>query len=215
MKVVQPKSSTHYVREFRERMRGAGLVKKDVWIQPDFSEELAAVEKRLRRPPGQEAEHEGSAEREGAASWTLPSLQRALASTPLVQSGNIGVHRLEGNDPSLHLVMREFGDLPLFVAVGGMQIIVQAVMWPVDHVINPAAFNAHVLRTHQLMPLTTVGIEPVCGVPCYIMFGSLDTRSSLANVLFEIETLAENVIASVDVYRSFLSDDAQMPMDVA
>ena len=45
---------------------------------------------------------------------------------------------------------------------------------------------------------------PVGGVPSYAMFGSLDTHSSLANLMFEIETLAENVIHASDAYAPYL-----------
>ncbi|MDQ3288992.1 MAG: YjfI family protein [Pseudomonadota bacterium] len=207
MKVDRPRSSTEYVREFRARMRQAGLVKKDVWIRPEFSAELASVERRLRLESGIACDAGFPLEVGNGACWSLPSIHRAIADSPPVRSGNIEVNLLEGSDPALHLVMREFGDLPVFVAVGGLQIVVQALMWPVEHVMDPAAFNAHVLRTHKLLPLSTMGIEPVGGVPCYIMFGSLDVCASLSNVMFEVETLAENVIACADAYRSFLRDD--------
>ena len=211
------KTSAVYVREFRERMRRAGLVKKDVWIRPEFAEDLAAIEKRFRQVPGDGSLDgtSGPGETRGGhvtPGWTLAALHRALEACPLVQAGSIEVTRVEGVDPALSLVMREYGDLPIFVGVGGLQIVAQALMWPVDHVGDPDTFNAHVLRSHKLVPLTTMGIEPVAGVPCYIMLGSLDTHSSLANILFEVETLAENVIASVDAYRAFLRDDV-LPQD--
>lgn len=208
MKDQRPKSSTEYVREFRARMRQAGLVKKDVWIRPEFAARLASVEQRLRQSSADgHADLEPVADDEGRSCWTLPAMHRAIAQSSFVQSGNIQVRLLEGADPALHLVMREFGDLPIFIAVGGLQIIVQALLWPVEHVTHPAAFNLHVLRTHKLMPLSTVGVEPVGGVPCYVMFGSLDITASLGNVLFEVETLAENVIASADAYRPFLREE--------
>lgn len=207
MKDQRPKSSTEYVREFRARMRQAGLVKKDVWIRPEYSAELASVERRLRQASGEGEPDCGLvADDQSSSCWTLPALHRAIAQSRFVQSGNIEVRLLEGNEPALHLVMREFGDLPIFIAVGGLQVIVQALMWPVDHVTDPAAFNLHVLRTHKLLPLSTVGIEAVGGVPCYVMFGSLDITATLANVMFEVETLAENVIASADAYRPFLRE---------
>lgn len=209
MKDSGAKPSAFYVREFRERMRRAGLVKKDVWIRPEFAAELAQLEKRLRLMPGEAVESAGFPAMPGgdAPAWSLDALQHAIEAAPPVQAGTVELTRLDGADPVLCLVMREYGDLPVFLALGGLQIVVQALMWPVDHVVDPAAFNAHVLRTHKLVPLTTMGIEPVAGVPCYVMFGSLDTHSSLSNILFEIETLAANVIACVDAYRPFLRDD--------
>ena len=42
------KASTLHVRNYRERMREQGLVKKDVWIRPEYAEELASIEKSMR-----------------------------------------------------------------------------------------------------------------------------------------------------------------------
>lgn len=203
MKGLRPKSSTEYVREFRERMRREGFVKKDVWILPEHAQELAAVERRLRVPGG----GDGRAGDGAAAAWTARTLHAALVETHPVQAGYVLLELLEGVEPSLHLVMREHGDLPVFIAVSGEQIVVESLMWPLADVRDAAAFNAHVLRTHKVLPLSNMAIEVIGGVACYIMFGALDTRSSLANVLFEIETLAENVLNAAEAYAPFLKED--------
>lgn len=206
MKGATAKTSTDYQREYRERMRQLGLVKKDVWIRPEYAAELATVEKRMRMARGNASLRIDEAAL--STGWTVQSLYRALAESGPVRGGAIVLEWMEGAEPSLHLTMREYGDLPVFVAVGGEQVIVEALMWPLDHVTDPAAFNAHVLRTHKILPLTTVGIEVVAGTPCYIMFGALDTHSSVANVLFEIETLADNVIGATQAFRPYLRADA-------
>ncbi len=206
MKGPRPKSSTEYVREFRERMRREGFVKKDVWILPEHAQELASVERRLRMPGAADGRlGEGT-----ARAWTARSLHAALAETRPALAGNVSLELLEGVEPSLHLVMHEHGDLPVFVAVSGEQVVVESLMWPLSDVADAAAFNAHVLRTHKILPLSNMAIEVIGGVACYIMFGSLDTRSSLANVLFEIETLAENVLNAAEAYAPFLKDDLLM-----
>ncbi|MGY3266329.1 YjfI family protein [Lysobacter sp. HA35] len=202
MKGDRPRSSTDYVREFRKRMRESGLVKREVWIRPERAPELAAVEKQLRQMPGAASGLDG--ERSALPGWTVHALAAALAATRAVLAGRVTVELMEGAEPSLHVVMHDYGDLPVFVAIGGEQIIVQVLMWPVHDVVDTAAFDVHVLRTHKLLPLSTMGIEPVGGVMSYIMFGSLDTHSSLANVVFEIETLAENVLSAAESYAPFL-----------
>lgn len=203
MKSFLQRSSTQHVRAFRERMREQGLVKKDVWIRPEHAVELAAIEKAMREArdpmqpmPGDDGKGPG---------WSLPTIRHALAQTRAVRDGLIEIETIEGAEPSLHLVMRDYGDLSIFIAVGGEQIIVEAFLWPVSQVRDPAAFNAHVLATHKLLPLSTIAIQPIGGVPSYAMFGSLDTHSSLANLMFEIETLAENVIHATDAYAPYLS----------
>ncbi len=203
MKGLRPKSSTEYVREFRERMRREGFVKKDVWILPEHAQELAAVERRLRVPGGADTRAGDGA----TAAWTARTLHAALADTHPVQAGYVQLELLEGVEPSLHLVMREHGDLPVFIAVSGEQIVVESLMWPLTDVRDVSAFNAHVLRTHKVLPLSNMAIEVIGGVACYIMYGSLDTRSSLANVLFEVETLAENVLNVAEAYAPFLRDE--------
>lgn len=203
MKGPRPKSSTEYVREFRERMRREGFVKKDVWILPEHAQELSTLERQLRLPGGTQARSDDGR----AVAWTIRSLHAALAETRTVQSGHIALELLEGVEPSLHLVMREHGDLPVFIAVSGEQIVVESLMWPLSDVRDAAAFNAHVLRTHKVLPLSNMAIEVIGGAPCYIMFGSLDTRSGLANIVFEIETLAENVLNAAEAYAPFLRDD--------
>ena len=206
MKSLMQGSSTAHVRAYRERMREQGLVKKDVWIRPEHAAELAAIEKAMReaRDPAQPTPGDDGK----GPGWTLPTIRHALAQTRAVREGSIGLETIEGAEPSLHLVMRDYGELSVFVAVGGEQIIVEAFLWPVAQVRDPAAFNAHVLATHKLLPLSTIAIQPVGGVPSYTMFGSLDTHSSLSNLMFEIETLAENVIHATEAYAAYLRPGA-------
>jgi uncharacterized protein YjfI (DUF2170 family) len=97
--------------------------------------------------------------------------------------------------------MHDYGDLPLFMAVVGRQIVVEAMLWPVAQVRDAARFNEEVLRTHKLFPLSTLGIETLDGEAVYIMFGALSAASSLGDVLFEIETLADNVIRATEAFE--------------
>lgn len=48
-KANKPKSSAHYQREYRKRLREQGLVKKEVWILPEHHPVLLSVEKALRK----------------------------------------------------------------------------------------------------------------------------------------------------------------------
>ena len=201
MKSDSANASTLAVRAFRARMREQGLVKKDVWIRPEHATELAAIEKALRNDAAPASTTEANRD---VAGWTISSIQAALAQSSVVRDGRIHVEVIEGAEPTLHLVMHEHGELSVFIAVGGEQIIVESFLWPLSAVANPADFNAHVLRTHKLLPLSTIALETIGGVPGYTMFGSLDTHSSLASLMFEIETLAENVILASEAYAPFL-----------
>lgn len=192
------KSSTDHQRSYRERLRGQGLVKKDVWIRPEYAVELAAIEKSMR---GQERDPAPTGQEAG---WTIPTIRHALAETSAFRDGLLSVETIEGAQPSLHLVLHEHGDLSLFAAAVGEQIIVEAYLWPVAMVADPALFNLHVLRTQKLLPLSTIAVQTVAGVPSYIMFGALDAHSSLGSLMFEIETLAENVLGATDAFAGYL-----------
>lgn len=202
------KTSTDYQREYRERMRALGLVKKDVWIRPEHAPVLAAMERRLRDAPLDTAIANPDDALPSPPRWTVRALHQALSEALPVRDGAIDIEWIEGAEPTLHLVMHEHGDLPVFVAVGGEQVIAEALLWPVEGVTDPVAFNAHVLRTHKLLPLSTIGIEQVGDQAWYTMFGALDSRSSITNVLFEIETLAENVLAAAEAWGPYLEGTA-------
>ena len=133
--------------------------------------------------------------------WTASTLCQAIAASDGVRNGAIAVELIDGAEPGLYLTMHDYGDLPLFVAVVGRQIVVEAMLWPVSQVRDAARFNEEVLRTHKLFPLSTLGIETIDGEAVYIMFGALSASSSLADVLFEIETLADNVIRATEAYE--------------
>lgn len=205
MALMETKSSAHYQRKYRERLREQGLIKKEVWILPEHSKTLMGLEKQLRQPAvsTQLVKQEGGMS--AAPIWTTDRLYEALASIDLFRNGGADIELVQGADPSMHLVMREFGDLPVFVSVIGEQIIVESVLWPVAAVRDEGDFNRQVLCTQKLFPLSTIGIERTLdGEQCYIMFGALSAESSLSNVVLEIETLADNVIKATEAYEELL-----------
>ena len=137
--------------------------------------------------------------------WTTESLYQALAQSGPAGDGEIEVELVEGADPGILVTMVEFGDLPLLMSVSGGQILVDTLLWPVEDVDNAAAFNAMLLKTHKLLPLSTFGIRPgPDGKDYYEMFGSLSAGSILESVLFEIETLADNAMQAAAAYQSDL-----------
>lgn len=206
---MERRSSAYYQRRHRERLREQGLIKKELWVLSEYADELAVLERRMRRPRG-ETLQAGDFEQEqtmtgttiqASALWTATALHTALAASAGVREGTMAVELIDGAEPGLYLTMYEYGDLPLFMAVVGRQIVVEAMLWPVSQVRDAARFNEEVLRTHRLFPLSTLGIETLDGEAVYIMFGALSAASSLADVLFEIEALADNVIRATEAYE--------------
>jgi uncharacterized protein len=222
------RSSAFYQRRHRERLRDQGLMKKELWVLPEYADDLAAIERQMRMPradmPSVSEIMGGdiamtaaisafpaampSVLRADVATYAMPwgalSLFEALSAAASVREGAIAVEWIEGAEPGLYLTMHDYGDLPLFMAVVGQQIVVEALLWPVAQVRDTARFNDDVLRTHKLFPLSTLGIETIDGEACYIMLGALSSNSSLADVLFEIETLADNVIRATEAYELHL-----------
>lgn len=204
---MKPKSSAHYQREFRKRLREQGLVKKEVWIRPEHTKQLSRVEKQLRELEGLSNSANGDhlMADEKKEIWTTSTLFEALKKTELFDSGSATIELIEGIEPALHIVMREFGDLPLFLTVSGDQIVVEAALWSADEVVDKNRFNDAVLRTHKYFPLSTISLDSLGeGKDYYFMFGALSSTSILLNVVFEIETLATNVLQATEAYSDFL-----------
>ena len=200
------KSSAHYQREYRRRLRAQGLVKKEVWILPENARLLSQQEKTLRKPSGG-IEKKGERIMSNITNrWSTTVLFQALEQTELFKSGQACVELIDGVDPSLHIVMSEYGDLPIFLTVSGEQIIVEAVLWSVSEVTDVNAFNDAILRTHKYFPLSTISLDNLGPRGDYYhMFGALSAASLLENVVLEIEILANNVIQATEAYGEFLS----------
>jgi uncharacterized protein len=227
---MERRTSAFYQRRHRDRLREQGLMKKELWVLPEYADELAAIERLMRRPrsdslrsgriAGEQTMVESQVGELGVAAprpvasnaaapmWTATALCAAIAGSGPVREGLVSVELIEGAEPGLYLTMHDYGDLPLFMAVIGRQIVVEALLWPVSQVRDAARFNEALLRTHKLFPLSTLGIETLDGDAVYIMFGALSASSSLADVLFEIETLADNVIRATEAYEAHLREAA-------
>ena len=207
---MQKKTSAHYQREYRNRLREQGFVKKEVWILPENARRLALHEMELRVSAKQLVSRgfmpvKGESRMTDVVNrWTTPSLYDALSKSELFASKRAEVELIDGVAPALHITMYEYGDLPLFVTVSGEQIVVEAMLWSLSEVIDSALFNETVLRTHKYFPLSTISLDKIDGDDCYHMFGALSSASSLQDVVFEIEILASNVIQATEAYADFL-----------
>ncbi|WP_020407901.1 YjfI family protein [Hahella ganghwensis] len=207
---MSKKTSAHYQREFRRRMREQGLIKKEIWILPENAKKLTAIE-RLLRQTGDFSNQikllsEGEVIMENITLWTTQSLFKALSSEEIITSGRASIELIEGAEPSLMILMKEYGDLPVFVTVAGEQIIAESVLWPLSEVTDVAGFNEAVLRTHKYFPLSTISLDKVeDDEDYYHMFGALSSTSILPNIVFEIEVLASNVIQATEAYNEYLS----------
>jgi uncharacterized protein YjfI (DUF2170 family) len=100
--------------------------------------------------------------------------------------------------------MNEFGGLPRHIALAGAQIIVDTVLVDVDSITDVRAFNDAVLRSREMFPLSSIGIESMPnGQTVYNMFGALSADSSLTNVVTEVKTLVDNVQRASEAFEHF------------
>lgn len=138
--------------------------------------------------------------------WSVKSLSEALNETKLLREGELKARVLEGSDPVLQITMCEFGDLPIFLSAGADQIVVSALLWPVDEQANQAEFNVFLLKAQKLVPLSNFGITTVAGRDYYEIFGELACKTTLQTVIIELRMLAENAIrAAEDLRENFAS----------
>lgn len=199
----QKKTSADYQRAFRERMRAAGYVKRDVWVPPEQSEALRACELALRKgivPIIVKRRRAGMGNTTNTFVWTTETLLAALTDTDAVRTGRLKVESIEGLEPCIGIRFAELEDLPVFMIAGGTQLLVSTLLWRVDEVADPAGFNTLLLRTHKILPLSTFGIVTMPDGDYYELFGALSAASDLEEILEEIETLGDN---AVQVYESF------------
>ena len=208
---METKTSAHYQRMHRQRLREQGLVKKEVWILPEYGTELQRLEK-LMRLSGARADSlainhkEGTMESATQAYWSVHSLAESLQRSVLVQEGKLHIEVLEGADASVLATLPDFGDLPVHLALSGDQLVIEAFLWPADQVRDRAGLNEQMLRLQKLFPFTTMALEPLAhGGEGYVMFAAMRASSSEDDIICEILTLADSVIQATEALAPHLS----------
>lgn len=199
------KTSTDYMREMRARLTGAGYVKRELYVLPENADVLRNVEKVLRQPYlGNRIKLEEFMTEN--TNWTIDTLYAALVELDAVKAGEIDLKLIQGAEPGLFLTMNSFGGLPVAIAVSGDQVLVDSVLVYASQVENVDEFNDAVLRSRDMFPLSSIGIETMGEDVVYSMFGALSAASSLTVIVQEVLTLADNVIRAADAYESFFKN---------
>ncbi|HBP6526422.1 TPA: DUF2170 family protein [Pseudomonas aeruginosa] len=141
--------------------------------------------------------------------WNIGSLFKALKALDMVASGQANATIVGGTEQTIQLTMAELGGLPIIIAVTGEQIIVDSLLVEAEDVKDPAAFNAAVLRSRDLFPLSSIGLEQLPdGRDVYSIFGALSSSSSISNIVTEIDTLIENIQRATEVFADFFNIEA-------
>ena len=140
--------------------------------------------------------------------WTVPAIKAALDASPLIRDGELSLRVVEGTDPVLLATMHDFGDLPIYLSVGGDQIVCSVLLWPVAEQNDRHAFNEFLLKAQRIVPLSNFAITSVGGEDVYELMGELSCRTSLQTILIELRTLAQNAIDATELRETFGADTA-------
>jgi len=203
-------SPAERTRQWREERQRLGLVKLELWVPPaaksDIQAAVRAIVTASSRGPAllkNPDPPQGSLAMDHVidTDWSVKSLSQALTETRLLRDGELTARVLEGTEPVLQITMHEFGDLPIFLSVGAEQIVVSALLWPVDEQKDQAAFNVFLLKAQKLVPLSNFGITTVAGRDYYEIFGEISCKTTLQTVIIELRMLAENAIRAADDLR--------------
>jgi len=126
--------------------------------------------------------------------WDLSKIEESLS-----QQSNWVVH----SENDCLFITNEDG-LDAYVAVSGAQIVVESILFASSSVADVAGLNEQILKTHQVFPLTTIGITSVENEDYYMAFGALSSQSKEESIIIEVETLFDNVAAFLDAYEDYL-----------
>jgi len=136
---------------------------------------------------------------------TTASLLPDLQSGQLAASGRYTFSLIEGLEPVIQAVAHDYGDVHVYIAVTGEIMVAQATLFPVARVRDVARLNDRILRTEKLFDLANISIDThPDGSEFYVIYGALRATSSLADLEFEIDTLAHNAVDAAAAYREFV-----------
>ncbi|ADG11597.1 DUF2170 domain-containing protein [Caulobacter segnis] len=197
-------------RAWREARRQAGFVKIEVWApaacKPDILSAVQAIVVESARGPALKTNPnppKGVRHMDSVidTAWTIHTLRDGLVESSLVREGEMTVTVVEGVEPVLLVVMHEFGDLPIYVSGGGLQLVVSTLLWPCDEQNDRAAFNEFLLKAQKIVPLSNFGITTIEGRDYYELMGEISSKTTLQTLLIELRTLADNAIAAASDLR--------------
>ena len=140
--------------------------------------------------------------------WTVPAIKAALDGSTLLRDGEMTLRVVEGAEPVLLATMHEYGDLPIYLSVGGAQIVCSVLLWPVAEQADAAAFNEFLLKAQRVVPLSNFAITSVGDQDIYELMGELSSKTTLQTILIELRTLAENAIDATELRQTFSTPTA-------
>ena len=212
-------AATERIRAWRQARREAGLVKLELWVPETARDDVKAAVRAIltdsTRGPHLAGRNLAGAPRRPTSDpitsgddhhmdavietpWTVPAIKTALDASALLREGEMTLRVLEGADAVLLATMHEYGDLPVYLSVGGAQIVCSVLLWPVAEQADRHAFNEFLLKAQRVVPLSNFAITNVGGEDVYELMGELSCKTTLQTILIELRFLLVFVIVATE-----------------
>jgi uncharacterized protein YjfI (DUF2170 family) len=127
--------------------------------------------------------------------WTTNKIDQALEQSCFYTEHNITKTQV---DAGVVMTFHDYGDLPVVLAAGEQQILVEVALVERDEFNEPEKIDYQLLNTHKYLPLSTIAIEKIDGQDWYVLFGSLSTQSKIEVIAEELVALVGNTFSVID-----------------
>ena len=127
--------------------------------------------------------------------WTLSKIDESLRQSCFYERKNISASLVNSG---LIMTFHDYGDLPVVLAVGEQQILVEVALVERNEFSHPEQIDYQLLNTHKYLPLSTVAIDKIDGQDWYVLFGSLSKQSKIEVIGEELIALVSNTLSVID-----------------
>lgn len=109
----------------------------------------------------------------------------------------------EKQNNTLLLTFKQYGDLPVIIAVSDTQILVESVLVERDEFETPSEIDLMLLKAHKYIPLSTIAVESISGRDFYVLFGALSISSAPQIIAEELIALVKNTMNTIDALEPY------------
>lgn len=100
------------------------------------------------------------------------------------------------------LIITSEDDLQITLIIQEDQILTESIIAPASEINDVNLFNSEILRIHhKIFPLAGIAINQLSGNDYYVAFGAISSECTDTTLLIEIETLFDNVVDMLDVFK--------------
>lgn len=185
-------------KKARQKKRGLGLIKVEVWVPPSGRKVIRELEAELNL---KNANYD-TKDTHLMTKLSAKDIYSQLSATEEVQNGEMTVTTIEGETPIIQAVMQDVDEFPVMITVGEEQILAIVNLWTVDEIKDGKKdeLNEYLLRLNMPVPLSAFSIIN----DQYVLYGALSVNSDISEVVEEISTLTSNVIEALESCEEYL-----------